>query len=411
MKASEDECTQEIVETHTTESTGRIRGGLTGKTSLEGAASVGDGEDARAGARARIDTGLTLGGDFARTRGVAVEAAYQRADSKIRDLNMLLPDLKADLRKLFKILKPVNTILLQIDDFYHLSRAIQPYVMDYVHRLCKDLPIYFKVATLKHATVLYSDRHNQPIGAQERHDYQPIYVDFTFQDFVKTEQQIRLIFHEFAKLADMSGDEFEGLFKGDGFRRLVIAGGGVPRDCLSLFLEALNKVHDEESRIGKDDVRLLSFSNFGRKIEELKRDSQRDEQDVLLKGIYVIRKFCLDKGTSVFFIPERVMQEVEIARELIFRLLDYRIIHSVGTAFTHKSVQGGSFQGFMIDIGSYAFMRKLAGKMNEIDLASPQAKEDMRSVPILSEELLHELLHSAPPNIDKDALLVESESV
>ena len=122
----------------------------------------------------------------------------------------------------------------------------------------------------------------------------------------------------------MSPEEFEGLFKGDGFRRLVIAGGGVPRDCLSLFLEALATLHAGDGRIGKDDVRQLSFSNFEKKIEELKRDSQRDEQDILLKGIYVIRKFCLDKQTSVFFIPERLIQEVELARDLIFRLLDYR---------------------------------------------------------------------------------------
>ena len=33
----------------------------------------------------------------------------------------------------------------------------------------------------------------------------------------------------------------------------------------------------------------------------------------------------------------------------------------------------------MIDIGSYAFMRKLAGRMNEIDLSDPNAKETMRS--------------------------------
>lgn len=130
---------------------------------------------------------------------------------------------------------------------------------------------------------------------------------------------------------------------------------------------------------------------------------------MLLKGIYVIRKFCLEKKkkkTSVFFIPERVIQEVELARDLIFRLLDYRLIHSVGSAFTHKSA-AGSFQGFMIDIGSYAFMRKLAGKMNEIDLAGAQAKENMRSVPILSQELLEELWKSAPLKIDKADLTKE----
>jgi hypothetical protein len=36
----------------------------------------------------------------------------------------------------------------------------------------------------------------------------------------------------------MTTEEVDGLFKGEGFEGLVLAGGGVPRDCLSLFLEA-----------------------------------------------------------------------------------------------------------------------------------------------------------------------------
>ena len=74
-------------------------------------------------------------------------------------------------------------------DFYHLQRENQPFIMDYIHRLCKDLPLYFKVATLRHASVLYAERGGQPVGAQERHDYQPINIDFTFQEFKKTEKQ------------------------------------------------------------------------------------------------------------------------------------------------------------------------------------------------------------------------------
>jgi hypothetical protein len=57
---------------------------------------------------------------------------------------------------------------------------------------------------------------------------------------------------------------------------------------------------------------------------------------------------------------------------------DYRIIHSVGTAYTHKS-KPGSYQAFMIDIGSYAFLRKLHGKLVEVDLFDSTAKEKIRA--------------------------------
>ena len=216
-----------------------------------------------------------------------IERSYTKHDDKLRELDMWLPELKRQVREFFELSNKVSAIFLQIDDFYHLNRIDQPFVMDYIHRLCKDLPLNFKIATLRHASILYADRHGQPIGARERHDYQPINVDFTLADLNKTRDQNKAILHEFGKLANMTKMEIDGLFKGEGFERLILAGGGVPRDCLSLFLEALNTATSSngDGRIGKDDVRILSRSNFERRIEELKQDSEGREQDALIRGI------------------------------------------------------------------------------------------------------------------------------
>ena len=62
----------------------------------------------------------------------------------------------------------------------------------------------------------------------------------------------------------------------------------------------------EGEAVGKDEVRVLSRSNLERRIEELKQDSQIDEQDVLIAGIYVLRAFCLGKKTNVFLVPEQL---------------------------------------------------------------------------------------------------------
>ena len=126
---------------------------------------------------------LRVGAGLSETVKAETEKTYRRHEEKIRELDTKLPQLKAQIREFFALSTGVGAVFLQIDDFYHLNRMDQPLVMDYVHRLCKDLPLYFKVATLKHATTLYADREGQPIGAQERHDYQPINIDFTFSDF------------------------------------------------------------------------------------------------------------------------------------------------------------------------------------------------------------------------------------
>jgi Cdc6-like AAA superfamily ATPase len=112
------------------------------------------------------EVGLTAGGELGESTKVETERKYLLNQDKVRDLDMWLPRLKQQIREFFKLSTSVKAIFLQIDDFYHLSRVDQPLVMDYIHRLCKDLPLYFKVATLRHASTLYADRLGQPIGAQ-----------------------------------------------------------------------------------------------------------------------------------------------------------------------------------------------------------------------------------------------------
>ncbi len=348
---------------------------------------------------AKADLGLSS------TRRESVEAEYQKFDDKIRELNQLLPRLKKMIEQFFGLSQKVQFLYIQLDDFYQLRRPIQPYVADYVHRLCKDVPLFFKIGTLRHASSLYADRDRQPIGAQERHDYQPINIDYTLAEYKKTSAQIRKILQEYTNRAGMSAPETDSLFKGEGFDRLVLASGGVPRDFLSLLLEALAEKAAGDERIGKDDVRTLSLSTFQRRIEELKADSEEKDHDVLIRGIYAIRNFCLDRKTNVFLVADKTLQEKSAIKDLLNRLLDYRIIHLVGTALTHKS-KSGTFTAYMIDIGAYANLRKLATKLKEIDVTADDAKEQCRNAPILEGDTLEGFFASAPKDVEK-ALIEE----
>lgn len=364
--------------------------------------TVGDGSASGVGVNAGASAGpFSGGGAYSRGKNhhAEVEQIYHRKHEKLRELDNWLPELKRQLRDFFEISGSVKCVFIQIDDLYHLQRDDQAFVVDYVHRLCKDLPLYFKIATLRHASVLYVDR-GQPIGAQERHDYQPINIDYTFSDFRRTSLQNRKIFHEFGRLAKISAAKMDQLFKGAGFDRLVMAGGGVPRDTLSLFLEVLTEVQSNgDGRIGKDDVRVLSRANFERRIEELKHDSQVGEQASLIGGIYVLREFCLEKKTNIFLISERDLQQDDRFRWLVYRLLDYRIIHSAASAITHKS-RDGTYQAFAIDIGCYANFRKLQGRFNEIDLTDAGSKDQLRSSPIVDLASFSQALDTVPENAE-----------
>ena len=107
-------------------------------------------------------------------------------------------------------------------------------------------------------------------------------------------------------------------------------------------------------------------------------------------------------------VSEHTLREHETLKELINRLLDYRIIHSVGTAYTHKS-KPGSYQAFMIDIGSYAFLRKLHGKLTEIDLFENSAKEKIRAAPIVDEKEIERIWKASPDNVEATLLSDKEE--
>jgi len=102
-----------------------------------------------------------------------VEKKYSHNENKLLELNHNLPEYNSLIRQFFDVSGKLRTVFVQIDDFSHLNRTDQPFVADYIHRLCKDTPLKFKIATLKHNSVLYIERARQPIGIQERHDYQP----------------------------------------------------------------------------------------------------------------------------------------------------------------------------------------------------------------------------------------------
>ena len=83
--------------------------------------------------------GFQLSGDSAESTSTstAIQFNYKQRAAKISDLQVALPQMKKQIRDFFNLSSTVKSIFLQIDDFYHLARADQPNVMDYLHRLCK----------------------------------------------------------------------------------------------------------------------------------------------------------------------------------------------------------------------------------------------------------------------------------
>ncbi|MGB3467671.1 MAG: P-loop NTPase fold protein, partial [Cyclobacteriaceae bacterium] len=71
-----------------------------------------------------------------------------------------LNELKTSIDKVKSLIKEIidfnnKQIFLILDDFYFLPKKIQPFLLDYFHRLAKSNSFYLKVGTIKHRSHLY----------------------------------------------------------------------------------------------------------------------------------------------------------------------------------------------------------------------------------------------------------------
>jgi hypothetical protein len=73
-----------------------------------------------------------------------VERVFQSKHNKLEQLDKWLPSLKTQIREFFEVSDKVSAVFLQIDDLYQLRQEDQPFVVDYIHRLCKDFRSFLR---------------------------------------------------------------------------------------------------------------------------------------------------------------------------------------------------------------------------------------------------------------------------
>jgi Cdc6-like AAA superfamily ATPase len=106
------------------------------KTASQGSSSL----DASAGVD--IDKfKLKIGSKIDSSEKEEIERSFKVHREKLQELDEWLPRLKQDIRDIFSLSKNTTSIIIQIDDLYHLKRTDQAFVVDYIHRLCKDVPL------------------------------------------------------------------------------------------------------------------------------------------------------------------------------------------------------------------------------------------------------------------------------
>lgn len=237
-----------------------------------------------------------------------------------------------------------------VDDFYLIPRERQPDVIDYLHRLLRGTNIYLKVGTVRHRTTLLR-QSGHTIGVELHQDVEEMNLDRTLEDIDATSDYLSRMLDALADNVGLS-DVRNTLFNPDAFGALVLASGGVPRDFLNIFVEAV------DAALAEGQNRWLTPTNIWKGASRIsyrtKLNNLRDEAEAdvsPLESVYRdLVRFCLkEKKKTGFLISQDEAQEHPDVHELIHQLMDFKLIHVVEPDTSAASGRKGRFEAYTLD--------------------------------------------------------------
>lgn len=279
-------------------------------------------------------------------------------ERKLDTLERCLPDYKTSLKKEIENSK-YSACFLLLDDFYLIERDRQPDVLDYIHRLVRGTEYYIKVATIRHRTDII--RHDgQTIGVQLDQDLEQINLDRTLEDLSSPSDYLSRILNSMANESGLE-NAHETLFNQNGFEKLIIASGGVPRDFLNIFVDAIdnaisagNTTHLTPTNIWKS---ASSFS-YRSKLKVLRNDVSTEA--IHLERLFRdLMMFCIQvKKRTCFLISQDEAQSHPHVHDMILQLMDFKLIHVIEPDTTAASGRKGRFEAYTLDFSLFMEPRK-----------------------------------------------------
>jgi hypothetical protein len=292
---------------------------------------------------------LSGGGKFSEEREEGTTASFKEA--KLDKLERQFPDFKRNLEASFAN-SSYKAAAVIVDDFYLFPRGIQPDVLDYLHRLLRGTSFYLKLGTVRHRTTLLRGT-DQPIGVSPTEDVEELNLDRTFEHFDSTKEFLESMLDS---MASQVGIETTGSFiSPEGRLDLTLASGGVPRDYLNIFAEAVqNARNNNQKRITPKSVyKGAGRVSYRTKLKNLREDVGDDAKRIELVFSDLVT-FCLkEEKKTGFLISQDEVRSRPDAHEIIQQLMDYKLIHVVEPDTSAASGRSGRFEAYTLDFSLF----------------------------------------------------------
>ncbi|WP_149196514.1 hypothetical protein [Luteimonas suaedae] len=286
--------------------------------------------------------------------GREVTSAY--TSKKLDQLERHLQDYKAVLRR---ALQPEGRAFVLVDDFYLINREMQPNVIDYLHRLLRGTNYYLKVATIRHRTSLRK-HEGQTVGVELFQDVEEISLDKTFEDFEATDTYLHAMLQSMADRVS-PGLVVANILNPDAPRALTLASGGVPRDFLNIFVDAI----DASIQAGKRDrltptyiYKASAMLSYRNKMANIKEEAGFDSAS--LERLFVdLVDFCLrEKKKTSFLVRRDDAQQYQIENEFLQQLMDFKLIHLIDSNTSAASGRSGRYAAYTLDFSLFMEPRR-----------------------------------------------------
>lgn len=251
-------------------------------------------------------------------------------------------------------------------------------MLDYFHRVAKGNGVWLKVGTIKHRSRWY-EHSDPPIGMKLGDDAKEINLDVSLERFDTLREFLKKILT--GLMEETKPLSIKELINPTAIDRLIIASGGVVRDFIGIFSNAINQARERGKKnhrgpkIGAEDVNLATGDYDPIKREEFKLDTAED-REALESAFQKLVVFCTEKSKcNVFLVSQKLSGNT---RDSIDQLIDLRLIHPVKSRVTlKKGATGELYEAYMLDLSQYTASRKVH-RFQIIDLNAPDKDELIR---------------------------------
>jgi hypothetical protein len=283
------------------------------------------------------------------------EAQAETANKRPR-VSTFIPQLQHAIGLLCATTK--QSLYVFLDDIHYMDSGEVPGLLDLLHGISRDNPVWLKVAGIRHQTRWFTP--DPPVGLQTGQDASIINLDITLEQPSRAKIFLRDILLSYVE--ESNAEPLRSFLSGAALDRLVLACGGVPRDFLLLFVGALQIARQRKnaSTVGVQDVNHAAGAAAQTKLQELEDDAAaaRGRSRDLVSALDTVKNFLLEEKQITFLSIDFLDKEKHPRQYALMQgLMDLRMLHLINSSISDDHHAGRRSEVYLLDLSQYSGTR------------------------------------------------------